>query len=208
MEGRECYAGLDLSTTTDITALVLAFPSEEGVALLPFFFAPEDTARERERRDKVPYTQWAHDGFLELTPGNVVDYEWVKAKVRELGEVYQIRQIAFDPWNATQTANDLMAEGIDMVKFRQGFISISEPAKRFERLVMSGELTHPDNPVLNWMVHNVAIEIDSAENIKPSKKKSHERIDGVVAAVMGLGLSMVVTEQAGSVYEERGLIQL
>jgi len=210
LKGRECWAGLDLSTKVDLSALVLAFPLEgREFALVPFLWIPHDNAHNREKRDRVPYLQWARDGFLALTEGNVIDYEAIEAKICELAGQYQIREIAFDPWNAQATANRLANEGLNMVEFRQGFVSMSGPTKDFEALVLSRRLIHGGHPVLKWNAGNVAVQEDAAGNIKPNKKKSTERIDGIVAAIMATGRAMISTEDnSGSVYEERGLLTL
>ncbi len=188
LEGRSCFAGLDLSSTTDLSALVLVFGDErdEVYDVLPFFWVPEEGARQRERRDHVPYLQWIRQGCLEATPGDVVDYEVIRARIRELGERYRIQEIALDRWNATQLATQLSGDGFEMVAFGQGYASMSAPTKKLEELVLSQRLAHGGHPVLRWMAGNVSLETDAADNWKPSKKKSIERIDGIVAMIMAL----------------------
>ena len=186
LEGRECYAGLDLSSTTDISALVLVFPGEDRYDALPFFWVPEEGARNRERMDRVPYRQWIRDGYIEATPGEVIDYDRIRARINRLGEQFQIREIAIDRWNATQLATQLTGDGFEMVAFGQGYASMNWPTKKLEEVVLGGKLAHGANPVLRWMAGNVSIEKDAADNWKPSKKKSPERIDGIVALIMGL----------------------
>ena len=193
LAGRKCFPALDLSTTTDITALALLFPplDDEPYCVLPFFWCPEDTVMKASRRDRVPYDAWVRDGFMTATPGNVIDYAYVRRSVNELSKVYKFGPVAFDPWNATQLATQLGEEdGIEMVEFRQGMISMNEPAKEFERLVVAGKIMHPDNPVLNWMAANVAVKSDAAGNIKPDKDRSTGRIDGIVATIMGVGMTI------------------
>lgn len=186
LDGRECFGGLDLSCTTDISALVLVFPDDGRFDVLPFFWVPEDGARKRERRDKVPYGQWIRNGLIEATPGEVVDYETIHARINELGQQFNIRQIAIDRWNATQLAGQLEADGFEIVAFGQGYSSINAPTKKLEELVLSNKLAHGGHPVLRWMAGNVSIDIDAAGNWKPSKKKSIEKIDGIVALVMAV----------------------
>jgi phage terminase large subunit-like protein len=212
LEGRACYAGLDLATTTDLTCLSLVFPPESdsggGTDVVPFFWIPEENARERERRDRVPYSQWARQGLITMTPGNVTDYDRVRADIVALGEMYGIQEIAFDPWNATQLATQLGEEdGFMMIAHRQGFVSMNEPSKQFERLVTNGELNHGNNPILRWQASNVSVKTDPAGNIKPVKPqhKSALRIDGIVATIMGIGRAMVRVDDT-SVYEERGVL--
>lgn len=180
---------------------------ERGGDVLSFFFAPEDNIRLRVTRDKVPYDLWAEQGFLELTEGNVVDYDRIRTFIRELSEIYEIREIAIDRWNSTQLQTQLAGDGFEVVQFGQGFASMTAPSKELERLMLSHKLRHGDNPILRWMIANVAAETDSAGNIKPSKKVSTERIDGVVSLIMAIGRVLVFDEEV-SVYETRGLIDL
>ena len=206
MEGKECFAGLDLSTTTDISALVLCFPEDGGFTLKPFFFVPTLGAHERERKDKVPYLTWARQGFIELTEGNVVDYDVIRARIGELGKEYNIREIAIDRWNSTQLATQLDGDGFEVVPFGQGYASMSAPTKALEALILSGKIAHAGNPVLRWMAGNVTVETDAAGNLKPSKKKSQEKIDGIVATIMGIGRANVDEGGHESVYNTRGLV--
>lgn len=208
LEGSECYGGLDLSTTTDITAFVLVFDAEEGTVLLPFFWIPSDNAERREKRDRVPYLTWSRQGFITMTPGNVIDYDIVRRDINALSKRFNIRKIARDRWNATQITTQLMGDGFDVVDWGQGFGQMSAPSKELETRLIGGKLLHGGNPVLRWMASNAAAELDSAGNIKPSKKKSTERIDGIVASVMALGL-LISEEQIGpSIYETYGNLSL
>jgi phage terminase large subunit-like protein len=205
LKNEPCYGGLDLSTTTDITAFVLKFPNTGDV--LAWFWIPEDKMEERERRDRVPFSSWVRMGFVEATPGNVVDYEYVKAKIIGISREFKgLKEIGFDPWNATQIGIQLEGEGIRLADVGQGYKSLSPAAKELEREYMSGELKHGGNPVLRWMAANVVLEMDPAENIKPSKKKSAERIDGIVA--LCCALSRQIAEDVPSVYESRGMMTL
>lgn len=207
LQGKHCFAALDLSSKLDITALVLAFPSvEEGQLALDFvfrFWCPEETIKVRAKQDLVPYDAWVRDGWMIATPGNVVDYTFPIAAVKEFGRLYSIREMAFDPWNATQTANDLQEEGVLCVECGQGYKSMSEPSKEFEKLVVSGMAGHLTprgaHPVMRWMVSNVAIKRDPADNIKPDKSSTKGRIDGVVAAIMATGRAIVEVDNTPSV---------
>jgi phage terminase large subunit-like protein len=193
LSGRQCFPALDLSTTTDISALALVFPPEEDdepTWLLPFFWCPENRVRKASQTDRVPYDAWVRDGHMEATPGDVIDYAFVRRRIVELAELYRFGPFAFDPWNATQLAVQLGEEdGFQMVEHRQGFVSMNEPSKEFERLVISKRLRHTGNPVLTWMISNVSVKRDASGNIKPDKERSTGRIDGVVAAVMGIGMA-------------------
>lgn len=201
---RACFAGLDLSTTTDITALVLAFPVGSKVHLLPFFWVPREGIHKRARRDRVPYDVWQREGWIEATDGSVIDYEVIRAKINELGTKYQIKEIAIDRWNATQLATQLTGDGFEMVGFGQGFASMSSPAKELERRILGREISHGGNPVLRWMASNVSVTQDPAGNVKPDKAKSTERIDGIVASLMALGRAMEAQEEKASRYETEG----
>lgn len=201
-----CYAGLDLSSTTDISALVLKFPETGDV--LSWYWVPEDEMGKRERRDRVPFSAWARHGYVEPTPGNVIDYEYIKERIRAIKTEFRgLREIGYDPWNATQIAIQLEEEGFNVVPVRQGYQTLSPAAKELEREVLSGELKHGGNPVLSWMASNVVLSTDPAENIKPDKSKSIERIDGIVALCIAIS-RQINNEDATSVYEKRGLLVL
>lgn len=198
--GTTCYAGLDLSSTTDLSALVLAFPQLDGVLkVLCHFWIPEESAHLRERRDRVPYLTWARQGHLEMTPGDVIDYEFIRTKINELAKMYNIKSVACDPYNATYLATQLQGDGIPIEYFRQGFVSMNEPTKELGRLIIGGKLRHNSNPILTWMSDNCVADQDAAGNLKLSKSKSREKIDGLVATVMALGMSMTTPQPfAGS----------
>lgn len=188
--GLPCTAGLDLSTKLDITALVLAFPRDDTFDLVFRFWCPEETIIERSEKDRVPYDAWARDGWIIPTPGNVVDYSFPIAELQAAAKRYDLRDCGFDPWNATATALDLQESGLTMVEVRQGYGSLSEPSKEFEKLVTSGKLGHLTpkgaHPVMRWMVNNASIKRDPADNIKPDKSTATGRIDGVIASVIAI----------------------
>lgn len=200
--GKPCFGGLDLSTTTDLSALVLAFPKDAGgYSLLSWFWVPEENTHAREKKDRVPYTQWIREGWITATPGNVIDYDVIRADINRLGKQYDIREIAVDRWNATQLMVQLAGDGFEIVKFGQGYGDMTSPTKELEGLVLSSRVDHGGNPVLRWMASNVTVEQDAAGNFKPSKAKSTERIDGIVAAVMAIGRAMVTPVSRQSYYE-------
>ena len=187
LEGRPCYLGLDLSATQDLTALVAVFPDDEAVDVRAAFFLPADRLHDRVQRDRVPYDLWRDQGWLTVTPGNVVDYEAVRRTIREWAERYDVREIAFDPWNATDLVTRLQEQdGLTCIKVRQGYESVSAASKALEAAVLAKTLRQDGNPVLRWNVSNVSVESDPQGNIKPSKRLSTERIDGVVALIMAL----------------------
>ena len=207
LKGQECYAGLDLASTTDIAALALLFPRTNGdYHIILRFWVPKEGARLRSRRDRVPYLDWINQGLIKATEGNVIDYDVIRADINELGKRFNIKELAIDRWNSTQLQTQLGGDGFEIVPFGQGFKSLSAPSKEFEGLILSGKLIHGCNPVLRWMADNVGAEFDAAGNVKPSKKKSTEKIDGIVAAIMALGRAMVREEKRPSVYETRGLV--
>ena len=210
LEGRDCYGGLDLSSTGDITALVLMFPprdEDEKYILLPFFWVPEETIPQRVKSASIPYDIWERQGYLLSTEGNVIHYDFIEKFINNLAEKYHIVEIAVDRWNATQMIQNLEGDGFTMVPFGQGFASMSGPTKDFYRLLMEGKIIHGGHPVLRWMAGNVVVDTDPAGNIKVTKAKSKEKIDGIVAAIMALDRCIRnQTEPQGSVYDERGLL--
>lgn len=205
LDGRQCWAGLDLSATTDLSALVLAFPIDDTVWLMPFAWVPKAALKERERRNKQRLDTWALQGHIEQIDGEVIDYARIREKLHELSKRYQIRDIAIDMWNAAALAQQLQADGMNVVAFRQGYATMSPACKDFEALMLRGQLRHDGNPVLRWCVGNSVIEQDSAGNIKPSKSKSTEKIDLLVAGVMATARARLGEVAGSSVYEGRGL---
>ena len=211
LEGRACYAGLDLSSTSDLTTLVLVFPprdENEAYMVLPFFWLPEDTLALRVRRDHVMYDVWEKQGFLQTTEGNVVHYGFIEKFICELGEKYNIREIAYDRWNATQMVQNLEDDGFTMIPFGQGFRDMSPPTKELMRLVLEHKLAHGGHPVLRWNMDNAFVRTDPAGNLKIDKQKSTEKVDGAVALVMALDRAMKNQNSGGSVYDERDMIFL
>ena len=216
-----------MSTTTDLSAFLLVFPkpglirsaidapigtpawSENagGYVVLSHFWVPEETIGARGRQDRVPYDLWVKQGFIEATEGNVIDYAFIQAKIKELSSLYRIQDIGFDPWNATSLVNDLMEDGAKMVEVRQGYASLTAPSKELEKLVVSRKLFHGGNPVLTWCAANVVVQQDPAGNLKPSKEKSTERIDGIIALVIALSRA-TAGDDTSNVYDERGLLSI
>ena len=212
LEGRVCYGGLDLSSTTDITAFVLVFPpsgDDDKYSILPYFWIPEDNLELRVRRDHVPYDIWHRQGFLETTEGNVVHYGYIEQFIGKLGERFNIKEIAFDRWGAVQMVQNLEGMGFTVVPFGQGFASMSPPTKELMKLTLEKRIAHGGNPVLSWMMDNVTVRTDPAGNIKADKEKSTEKIDGAVATIMALDRAIRCgTGTSESVYNTRGLLVL
>jgi phage terminase large subunit-like protein len=194
LRNRHCFGGLDLSSTTDLSAFVLVFPPKETNERCNVhcrFWMPEDNVRRRVEKDRVPYDVWIRQGFIQTTSGNVVDYDVIREAIKKDAAQFRIREISFDRWNATQLSTQLASDGIEMVEFGQGFASMSGPMRELEKLIIGRQLAHGGHPVLKWMASNVAVKQDPAGNLKPDKSKSTERIDGIVALVMAIGRATV-----------------
>lgn len=210
LEGRVCYGGLDLSSTTDLTSFCLVFPpedEEEPYYVLPYFWVPEDTLELRVKRDHVPYDLWNRQGYLETTEGNVVHYGYIEKFIERLGERFNIRDIAFDRWGATQMSQDLENMGFTVVPMGQGFASMSPPTKELMKLTLERKMAHGGHPVLRWNMDNIFIRTDPAGNIKADKAKSTEKIDGAIAMIMALDRAIRCgNDTSESVYDSRGLL--
>ena len=198
LTGRECFAGLDLATTFDTTAFVLLFPLDDGTFWVePHFWVPEENLQKRVRRDKVPYDVWQRKGLLHVTEGNITDYSAVRQGILDCAKKYTIRQIAVDRWNSTHLTQLLQEDGLPVVGFGQGYGSMSAPARQIEAWCVGGKLLHGGHEVLTWQAGNVAIQTDG-QNIKPSKQRSHERIDGIVALTMAAGMHATTSTQSNN----------
>jgi len=186
LRGRPCIVGMDVSSKSDFTALVALFALPNGgFAVLPTIFAPE-SALNHAKRESVPLTAWRREGFLRVTPGDVIDQAAIKNEVMALSKEFRLVELAFDAWNATILATELQAEGISVVEVRQGFRTLSEPTKELAALLAQGKLKHGGHPVLRWMADNLTIRQDANGNIAPDKARAAEKIDGVVALIMAL----------------------
>lgn len=207
LEQRVCYGGLDMSSTTDLTAFSLWFPFDDELDVVKvWYWLPEESLHERVRRDRVPYDAWSKDGHIELTPGNSVDYEWVEQSIADLAKRYRIVDINYDPWNATHIAQNLQRSGLEMVQFVQGIKSFAAPTRELERQVISRLFRHSGNPVLRWNASNVSVTQDARGYIKPDKSSSSGRIDGIVASIMALDRAMRTEGPLSSKYESEGLV--
>lgn len=213
LEGSVCYGGLDLASVSDVAAFVLDFPNESGEdelhTWLPSLFVPESKLSDPGFKDRDMYLAWVNQGYMIATPGNVIDYEYIIREIERLGELYNIKEIAFDRWGATQISQTLTNMGFTLIGFGQGYVSMSPPTKEVERLIRQGRVRHGGHPVMRWMADNVMVTTDAAGNIKPDKQKSRQKIDGVVAAIMAT--DRAVRNSVGrkdSVYERRGLVVL
>lgn len=203
LRGERCFAGLDLSSTVDITAFVLWFP--ERRAVLPYFWVPREAGSRRWERNRVPYPLWIDQGHLEATPGNVTDYDRIRERIREMAGIFRIEQIAVDRWNSTQLVTQLQQDGAPVFWMGQGFASMNGPSKELEALVAGRRLRHGGHPVLRWMVGNAVAAQDPAGNIKPDKERSADKIDGIPALIGAIAAAAGDTGERRSVYDEREL---
>jgi phage terminase large subunit-like protein len=204
LKGRKCYAGLDLSTTTDITAFVMVFEVEGFYYIVPHLFKPAETILEHERRDRAPYSTWVKQGLLHATEGDYVSFRYVRQIINECAREYDIQEIAFDRLGSQGIISDLSEDGFEVVDFGQGYTSMSPAIKAFTELLFDQKIRHKNNPILSWMADNVIAVEDDAGNVKFSKRKSTKRIDGIIAMIMGISRAFAHTPKEPSVYEERG----
>lgn len=217
MRGMSCYAAIDLSSTTDITAVTLIARDGDQYLILPFLFVPKMTAEQRAKKDGVPYDLWIRQGYIEETEGDVVDYDHIRRRISGyyvedgivkhdptcIADAVNLVRVGYDKWNASQLVNDLMADGITLSEFRQGFASMSAPTKEFKKLALKRQLAHGGHPVLRWMISNIELKRDPAGNEKPDKGSSSEKIDGVVAAIMALGEHLTDNAAFGDIFTVR-----
>lgn len=208
LENRVCYGGLDLSSKLDLTSLCLDFPdSDKTHDFLWRCWIPEARIAEMERSltGRVPMAQWRDAGWLIPTPGNAVDYHFIREEINKLGQQHSIKEIGFDPFTAWQLAQELSDEdGFTMVETRQGMRSMSEPSKELERLVVTKALRHGDNPVARWCASNAVIRRDCNANYMPDKAKATGKIDAIVAAIIAISRS-ILYQDTTSIYETRGM---
>ncbi len=204
-----CWAGVDLSTTTDISSCALVFePDSDGVVhVLSYNWVPRENIAARVRRDRVPYDLWAQQGHITATEGNVIDYDYIRIAITdEIKRRFPLLQVVgYDPWNATKWAIDLESEGVPVMEVRQGFKTMSPACKELERLIIGRKLRHNNNPVLTWAMDNLVVAQDPAGNIKPAKDKSTERIDPAVAVIIAISTMLQSEAPEESAYESRGV---
>lgn len=211
LRGRPCFVGMDLATVSDLAALGYVFPPAtpgEPWQFVVRLFCPADKIRQRARRDGVPYDRWAEEGYITATPGDVIDYAAIRQQLQRDAEIFLVKEIAYDRWNASHIVTELQGDGFDLVGFGQGFASMAAPMRELLKLVLGRECTHGGNPVLRWMASNISAKQDPAGNEKPDKASSGDKIDGIVALLMGLGRAMVSEVQKPSVYQTRGVLTL
>lgn len=218
LEGRPCTIAVDLSSTNDLACSLKLFPpdsEEEPFICIPDFYIPRDNVEEamdKWRSTQASYDVWAREGFLHLTDGDVIDYDEIELQVLEDFRRYDVKELAFDPWNATQFSNDLQKAGIHvdkLVKFPQTVAMFAEPTKRLlETMIPGKRIAHLGNPVLRWMASNLVVREDNNGNKRPVKKARAAKIDGMVALIMALGRTITTPPKPKSVYETRGVLTL
>lgn len=212
LAGREAYGGLDLASTSDLSALCWLFPDDEngGFDAVWRLWTPEDNVDALDQRTAGAASVWVREGLLVATPGNVADYDYIRLQIDRDMDAFDVRSIGFDPWNATPLTNKLLEDDAPMVKVRQGFITMSPPLKELQRLLLKGSpesplLRHGGNPAVTWMVDNLAVAMDPAGNVKPDKARSAEKIDAVSALVTALSEAMTREVPVRSAYEDGDL---
>lgn len=206
------FGGLDLSSVSDITAFVMAFPApDEYFDIVCRFWVPEDTLDivpgYRSPDDARMLKQWVKEGYIEATPGNHIDHDFIYAQLEKDAEAFSIKQAAFDRWGASSVTQTLEKMGMTMVEFGQGYASMNPPMKELERLILAGKIRHGNNPVLTWMMGNLIARVDPSGNVKPDKEKSRDKIDGAVALIMALDLALrnPVNDLSGILSDDWGM---
>jgi phage terminase large subunit-like protein len=207
LAGRECFGGLDLASTSDIASFCLIFPptgDDEDWRAIWWNWIPREGARRRANRDRAPYLEWERTQQIILTHGDVTDYDVIREDILKGCETFKVREIAFDAWNASQLVTQLTGDGLTMVPMRQGFVTFNAPSKELEKMVLGRTFRHGGNPVARWCASNVMLEQDAAGNIKPSKAKSTEKIDAIVALVMAIWRAVLARDES-SIYATQGI---
>lgn len=201
-----CHLAVDLSSRTDLSARATFWPHSSAIDV--FAWVPKVGAARRTAEDNVPYLQWAEQGYVKLTDGDCQDLEAIGDDIIAYCGEHEVLSIGVDPWNARQLITRLQEHGLPVVEFRQTRRDMSPACAAFERLVIGKRLRHGDNPLLGWCVSNVVVDVDENENVKPSRRKSREKIDGAVAGIMAVGRAEAHEKQEPSPYESRGLTVL
>lgn len=207
LTGKFCYAGLDLASTTDLTAIALLFPPQPGIGdwrCIFKAFIPLENMKERVKRDHVPYDRWVKEGFLTATEGNAVDYETVQLQVESFAKQFKIKYVCADKWNSAMMTQNLAKKGIKTIEIEQTMNGLSPAMKEMERLMRDKLITHDDNPVARWCFGNIIVATDGNENIKPMKNRSLEKIDLIVALIDAMAAAMKL-ERKVYAYDDRGI---
>jgi phage terminase large subunit-like protein len=208
LKGVKLFGGLDLASVSDISAFVVMGWKNDLLWIKPFFYLPEETAKARWKNNQVPYPQWAEQGWITLTNGNVCDYNFIQADIKRLRETLTLADIGFDRWNSSQLVINLQDDGAPMTEVGQGYLSMNPAMREFERLYLKELIQWDGNPVLRWMANNLVVAKDPAGNMKPDRNKSGEKIDGMAAIFDAIARLMADEGEDSSVYEERGILEL
>lgn len=203
--GAPCWIGVDLGSTDDLSAVVAAFrdpAQDEGFIVVPFFFMPADNVEKRETQSGFPYAHHVEEGRIDVTPGNVTDYRLIEDRIRELAELYEIRELAFDPHYGGQIMSNLQDDGFPVVTFRQGWATMGPAIRELERAILAGRFQHGGNPVLRWMFSNIAIQDDGKGNLSFNKSKSTDKIDGAVATAMAVARAAAGGGDQKSIFDD------
>jgi phage terminase large subunit-like protein len=200
--GERCWIGIDLASRRDMAPMVQVFEIDGNFHAFSRFYLPES---EIEESGNSQYTGWAKQGLITITPGNIIDFGYIEDDLREISKEFQVVEVAYDPFQATQFATRMLAEGFPMVEMRAAVRTFSEPMKFLDALITDGKFHYNGDPILTWMFSNVVAHYDNKDNVYPRKERPENKIDGVVALIMALGRAMIGSGvQAKSIYETRG----
>ena len=205
LAGLPCYLGIDLGEVSDLTSLTAVWMDGDEYHVRTWSYAPEEGAERRQKRDRVPYLDWARQGWLKLTPGDATDYEFLRAEVKRLVEKNKVVSVGYDPNNAGGLAQQLEHDGLKLRRVPQSFLHMSGPTRRWEAAVVGKKLHHDGNPVMTWAMSNTVVELDYNNNPRPSKRRSVEKIDPVVAGIIALAVALDGSPLLRSPYEDRGI---
>lgn len=196
------FAGLDLSSNIDLSCYLILCKQDEYYYVIPYFWIPEDNIKKRVDKDKVPYDNWLADGFIEATPGNVIDHKYIETRIIQINTEFEIAESAYDRWGAIRMVQNLTEEGFKLIPFGQGMASMAAPTKELLSIILQHKLCHNNHPVLRWMADNLVVKTDAAGNFKPDKEKSTERIDGIVSMIMAFDRCIRNEYEDGNVYTD------
>ena len=193
LSSMRCFAGFDYAEVRDTSCLCLLFTDGGKFFVKPFFFIPEENAKERQKIDKVAYLNWEQEGHIKFIPGNVIDPQAIKEEIAKILKCYNVEAMTYDRWKATEIIRGLEDDGFECIGFGQGYASMSHPTKELERMILSDQdpLLHDGNSVMTWQLGNVNLALDPSANVKIVKRRDAMRVDGPVAMVMAYGCYLI-----------------